>query len=161
MSLQTCAKAKAGVVALCAAGVLILVMLAGVARPCFAQNTGELTPGMKSEPGWFAIEIPPIEVVDGRRVVMVSAPEAEWIVTNLGPFLNGQECSHALGEYSRGSLLDSDYQAYKAGRALNVSEDQVLADVQARSARCVVSDGSERFRTPGIFKTDPTTEFVR
>lgn len=140
------------------AGVLVLAILAGAAR---AQSTGELTPGMKSEPGWFAIAIPPVRVIDGRRVVMVSAPEAEWTITNLGPFLDGQDCSHALSECSRGSLLDSDYQAFKAGRAIAVDEAQILADVQARNARCIVSDGSERFRTPGRFETDPTTDFVR
>jgi hypothetical protein len=117
---------------------------------------------MKSEPGWFAIEIPPIRVVDGRRVVMVSAEEAEWTVTNLGPFLDAQDCSHALSVYARGSLLDSDFEAFRAGRnAWGVDETRILADVQARSARCVTSDGSERFRTAPSFKMDPAADFIK
>jgi hypothetical protein len=144
------------------AGALVLAILAGAARPCLAQNTGELTQGMKSEPGWFAIEIPPIRVVDGRRVVMVSAEEAEWTVTNLGPFLDAQDCSHALSVYARGSLLDSDFEAFRAGRnAWGVDETCILADVQARSARCVTSDGSERFRTAPSFKMDPAADFIK
>ena len=66
-----------------------------------------------------------------------------------------------LSCYSRPALLDSDYGAYNAGRTLGVDEAQVLADGQRRNARCIVSDGSERFRTPGRFETDPTTDFVR
>jgi hypothetical protein len=130
---------------------------AGGAR---AQSTGELSPGMLMNRGWYAGAVPPIGVVDGRRVVLVSAPESDWIV-KFGPFMNGAECSSALSEYSRGSLSDSDYEAFKAGRALGIDEGQILADVQARNARCIVSDGSERFRTPGRFETDPTTDFVR
>ena len=82
-------------------------------------------------------------------------------MVKFGPFMNGAECSSALIEYSRGSLSNSDYEAFKAGRTVGVDEDEILADVQARNARCIVSDGSERFRTPGKFTTDPATEFVR
>ena len=31
--------------------------------------------------------------IEGRRVVVASAPESEWQVTNLGPFLDAPDCS--------------------------------------------------------------------
>jgi hypothetical protein len=149
-------KRACGAIAL-GAGVLAFGTLAGAAR---AQSTGELSPGMLMERGWYAGAVPPIRVVDGRRVVLVSAPESDWIVT-FGPFMNIAECGSAVSEYSRGGLSDSDYEAFKAGRALGVNEEQILADVQARNVKCIVSDGSERFRTQGQFKADPTTDFVK
>jgi hypothetical protein len=141
------------------AGVLALGMIfaGGAAR---AQSVGELSPGMVMNKGWLAIAVPPIRLVDGRRVVMASAAESEWTV-KFGPFLDLADCGSVLSRYSRGSLLDSDYEAYKAGRTLGVDEAQILADVQARNARCIVSTGSERFRLPGTFKVDPTTDLVR
>lgn len=139
------------------AGVLAFGMLAGAAR---AQSTGELAPGMLMERGWYAGVVPPIRVVDGRRLVLASAPDSEWIV-KFGPFLSGAECSSALSAYSRGALSDADYEQFKMGRARAGDEDRILADVQQRNARCIVSDGSERFRMLGRFTTDPTTEFVR
>ena len=76
-------KSAAGAIAL-GAGVLALGMFAGAAR---AQSTGELAPGMLMDSGWYAGAVPPISVVDGRRVVLVSAPESEWIV-KFGPYAN-------------------------------------------------------------------------
>jgi hypothetical protein len=152
--LQT--SAKAGALAL--GGVLVLAMLTpGAAR---AQATAETHPGMLMERGWYAGAVPPISVVDGRRVVLVSAPESDWIV-KFGPFMNIAECGSAVSEYSRGGLPDSDYEALKMGRASADDEARVLADVQARNVKCIVSDGSERFRMPGQFKTDPTVDLVR
>lgn len=149
--------ARVGATAL-GAGVLVVAMLApGVA---LAQSTGELAPGMLMEKGDYAGAVPPIRVVDGRRVVLVSAPESEWIV-KFGPFSNIGECGSAVSEYSRGSIPESDYDRVKTGRADADEESRVLADVQARNVRCIVSDGSERFRMPGQFKADPTTDFVR
>lgn len=163
MKLQT--SANAGAIALAAGALFLALLTPGAARAQSvgvraSGSTGELSPGMLMERGWYAGAVPPISVVDGRRIVLASAPDSEWIV-KFGPFMNGAECSHALSEYSRGSLSDSDYEAFKAGRALGVNEEQILADVQARNARCIVSDGSERFRMPGEFKADPTTDFVR
>jgi len=63
--------------------------------------------------------------------------------------------------YARGARPDSDYERFKSGRAHGQDEARVLADVQARNARCILSDGSERLRTPGRFETDPTVDFVR
>jgi hypothetical protein len=155
VKLQT--SAIAGAIAL-GAGALVLAILAqGAAR---AQSTGELSPGMLMERGWYAGAVPPVGVVDGRRVVLASAPESDWIVT-FGPFMNIAECGSAVSEYSRGSLPDSDYEALKMGRASAADEARILADVQARNVKCIVSDGSERFRMPGQFKTDPTTDFVK
>lgn len=125
-----------------------------------AQSTGEVSPGMLMNRGWYAIAVPPIGAEGGRRVVLASAPESEWAV-KLGPFLNVAECSTALSEYSRGTLSNAYYERYKTGHARDEDEDKILADVQARNSRCIVSDGSERFRTPGHFETDPTTDFVR
>jgi hypothetical protein len=140
------------------AGVLAFgIASAGAAR---AQSTGELSPGMLMERGWYAGAVPPISVVDGRRVVLASAPESEWIV-RFGPFMNIAECGSAVSEYSRGGLPDSDYEALKMGHASMDDEARVLADVQARNVKCIVSDGSERFRMPGEFKADPTTDFVK
>jgi len=154
MSLQTSAKM---VSAIALAGAVAFGMLAGAAR---AQSTGELAPGMLMNKGWYAGAVPPIRVVDGRRVVLVSAPESEWVV-KFGPFMNIAECGSAVSEYSRGGLPESDYERLKTGRANADDEARVLADVQARNVRCIVSDGSERFRMPGRFETDPTTDFVR
>ena len=120
--MQTSAKWIAG---LLAAGAVALGV-AGWSRPCLAQSTGELEPGMLMDRGWCAGVVPPIRTVDGRRVVVVSAPESDWIV-KFGPFMNGAECSSALSEYSRGSLSDSDYEVFKAGRAVGVDENQILA----------------------------------
>jgi hypothetical protein len=130
------------------------------ARMCVAQSTGETEPGMMMDRGWYAGAVPPIRMVDGRRVVMVSAPESEWIV-KFGPYTNIADCASSVSEYSRGSVPESDYERLKLGRADADDEARVLADVQARNVRCIVSDGSERFRMPGHFKTDPTTDFVR
>lgn len=140
---------------------LLVGVLAFSGRPAVAQSVGELSPGMVMNKGWLAIAVPPIRVIDGRRVVVVSAPESEWDVTNLGPFLDVADCGSALSRYARGSLLESDYEKFKEGRRPGASEAQILADVQQRSARCIQSDGSERFRTPGRFEKDPTTDFVK
>lgn len=93
--LQT--SAIAGAIAL-GAGVLAFGMLAGAAR---AQSTAETEPGMLMDRGWYAGAVPPIRVVDGRRVVLVSAPESEWIV-KFGPYTNIAECASSVSEYSRG-----------------------------------------------------------
>ena len=154
--MQTSAKWIAG---LLAAGAIALGV-AGWSRPCLAQSTGDLEPGMLMDRGWYAGAAPPIRTVDGRRVVVVSAPESDWIV-KFGPYTNIADCWSSVSEYSRGGLPESDYDRLKAGRADAVEEAQVLADVQKRNVRCIVSDGSERFRMPGQFKGDPTTDFVR
>jgi hypothetical protein len=129
-------------------------------RRCLAQSTGDVEPGMLMDRGWYAGAVPPIRAVDGRRVVVVSAPESDWIV-KFGPYTNIADCWSSVSEYSRGALPESDYDRLKAGRADAEEEAQVLADVQKRNVRCIVSDGSERFRMPGQFKADPTTDFVR
>jgi hypothetical protein len=153
-------KRAVGAIAL-GAGVLAFGIFAGAPGAARAQSTGELSPGMLMNRGWYAGAVPPIGVVDGRRVVLVSAPESQYVVV-FGPFMTGAECSSAISEYSRGSLSDSDYyEAFKMGKSLAVDEAQILADVQKRNVRCIVSDASERFRTPGRFSTDPTTEFVK
>jgi hypothetical protein len=139
---------------------LVAITIAIGARVCLAQSTGETEPGMMMDRGWYAGAVPPIRVVDGRRVVMVSAPESEWIV-KFGPYTNIADCSSSVSEYSRGSVPELDYERLKLGRADADDEARVLADVQARNVRCIVSDRSERFRMPGHFKTDPTTDFVR
>lgn len=157
MKLQTSAKAKAGAIVL-GAGVLVLATLAPGAA-C-AQATAETHPGMVMNAGWYAIATPPRGVVDGRLVVLVSAPEAEWSITS-GPYLSLTECGNALSQFSRPSLPDSVYERFKAGRGYPGDEDDILADVARRNARCIISDGSERFRTSGEFKTDPTTDFTR
>jgi hypothetical protein len=136
------------------------IALGAGGRPSLAQSTGDLEPGMLMDRGWYAGAVPPIRVVDGRRVVLVSAPESEYIV-KFGPFENIADCASSVSEYSRGSLPERDYDRLKAGRADADDEARVLADVQARNVRCIVSDGSERFRMPGSFKTDPTTDFVK
>lgn len=66
-----------------------------------------------------------------------------------------------LVRYARDARPDSDYERFKSGRAHGLDEARILADVQARNARCILSDGSERFRTHGRFETDPTVDFVR
>ena len=155
MKLQTSANARK--IAL-AAGALFLALLApGAAR---AQATAETEPGMKINAGWYVIAEPPRGVADGRNVVLVSAPEAEWSITS-GPYLSLAECGSALSQFSRPSLPDEVYERFKAGRGYSGDEDDILADVARRNARCLISDGSERFRMPGQFKTDPTTDFVR
>ena len=157
MKLQTSANG-AGATALVAAGALVLALLApGAAR---AQATAETHPGMIMNAGWYAIAEAPIRAVDGRRVVLVSAPEVEWSITS-GPYLSLTECGSALSQFSRPSLPDGVYERFKAGRGYSADEDDILADVARRNARCLISDGSERFRTPGEFKTDPTTEWEK
>lgn len=137
---------------------IALGIFGGAAR---AQSVGELSPGMMMNKGWYAIAVPPIQVIDGRRVVAASAPESEWIV-KLGPFLDlVPECSRALSGYARGSLSDEEIENFKVRGGPSAEEARVLAEIQQRNARCVISDGSERFRTPGRFATDPTTDFVR
>lgn len=158
MKLQTSAL-RARMTAATIAGVLLGMILAGGAAR--AQSVAEISPGMMASKGWYLIAIPPIQAIDGRRVVVASAPESEWTV-KLGPFLDIFDCSHSLSSYSKGTLLESDYEAYKAGGSFSVKETEILEDVQQRNAKCVVSDGiSERFRTPGRFEKDPTTGFVR
>ncbi len=130
------------------------------AWPCLAQSTGEIEPGMMMDRGWYAGAVPPIRVVDGRRVVLVSAPESEYIV-KFGPYANIGECASSVSEYSRGGLPERDYERLKAGRADADDEARVLADVQKRNVKCIVSDGSERFRMQAQFKADPTTDFVK
>jgi hypothetical protein len=141
--------------------------------------------------------VAPIRLVDGRQIVVVSAPyralsmsipgaspsvdcacalasiaiartrtsaaaiapASDWII-NFSPFMNGAERSSALSRDTRGSLYDSYYERLKTGHARDQYEARVLAD-EAQNARCIVSDGSERFRTPCRFETDPTTDFVR
>lgn len=139
------------------AGVAVLGMRAGVA---LAQNTGELSRGMLMEEGWWAGALAPIRFVDGRRVVMVSAPDSEWTVT-FGPFMSPAECSSNLSEYSRGTVPTEVYERVKAGHAAPDDEARVLKDVQARNVKCIQSDGSERFRMPGNLTVDPTTDFVK
>jgi hypothetical protein len=163
MIVQTSAKmvatlSVAGAIAL-GVGVPALGMLAG-ARIAADQSVGELRPGMLMEPGWYAIAIPPIRVVDGRRVLMASAAEEECAV-RFGPFLDAAECGSVRSRYSHGALLDSDYAAFKAERTVGAGEAEILADVQAWDARGIVSDGSEKFRMPSRFETGPTTDFVR
>jgi hypothetical protein len=104
--------------------------------------------------------VPPIGTVDGRRVVLVSAPESDWIV-KFGPYENIAECASSVSEYSRGGLPESDYERLKLGRADADDEARVLSDVQARNVRCILSDGSERFRLPSKFTTDPTIDLVK
>jgi hypothetical protein len=58
-------------------------------------------------------------------------------------------------------LLAFGSAAFHFGRALGVNEARILAEVQARNARYILSDGSKRFGTPGRFETDPTADFVR
>jgi hypothetical protein len=148
---------RVGAIAL-GAGVVVLAMRTpGAAR---GQSTGELSPGMLMDRGWYAGAVPPIRMVDGRRVVLVSAAESDYIV-KFGPFENIADCASAVSEYSRGSLSERHYERLKAGRADADEEARVLADVQARNVRCIISDGSDRFRMPGNFKTDPTTDFVK
>jgi hypothetical protein len=156
MKLQTSAQRARWTVA-SIAGVALAIVTAGAG----AQSVGELSPGMVMNKGWLAIAVPPIRVVDGRRVVVASAPESEWRVTNWGPFLNVADCGHVLSIYSKGSLLDSDYEAFKEGHTFGVDEAKILADVQARNSRCIISDGSERFRMTGRVVADPTTDFVK
>ena len=110
--------------------------------------------------GWYAGAVPPIRLLDGRRVLLVSAAESQWIV-KFGPYTNIADCASSVSEYSRGSVPNSDYERLKLGRADAEEEARVLADVQARNVRCVVSDGSERFRLPSNFESDPTTDFVK
>ena len=91
---------------------IALGIFGGAAR---AQSVGELSPGMMMNKGWYAIAVPPIQVIDGRRVVAASAPESEWIV-KLGPFLDlVPECSRALSGYARGSLSDEEIENFKVG----------------------------------------------
>ena len=116
---------------------------------------------MLAERGWYAIAVPPIRLVEGRRVVLASAPESEWDLTNLGPFLDAADCSRVVSEISRGSLSDTEIENFKVSGGPGVEEARVLADIQTRNARCIVSDGSERFRWPGSFRVDPTTDFVK
>ncbi len=78
-------------------------VLAFWGRPAIAQSTGELSPRRMMSAGWLAIAVPPIRVVDGRRVVVASASESEWTV-KFGPFLGGAECGSVLSGYSRGAL---------------------------------------------------------
>ena len=138
---------------------LIASLPVAAARPPFSQSTGELHPGMLMNAGGYAIAVAPVRMVDGRRVVTVSAPEQEWII-KFGPFINAGDCNESLSPYSRGLLSDKEYEAFKeAGQNAPAEvEAKVLEDVQAR---CIVSDGSERFRTPGRIEPDPTTDFIR
>lgn len=102
MIVQTSAKKKA------IAGVIVMVVALLTARPARAQSTGELAPGMLMERGWYPGAVPPIRVVDGRHVVLLLAPESDWIV-KFGPFLTLADCGSKVNESSRGSLPDSDY----------------------------------------------------
>lgn len=106
-------------------------------RTTLARSTAELAPGMLMERGWYAGAVPPIRVVDSRLVVLVSAPESDWIV-KFGPFMNIAEYGSAVSEYSRGSLPYSDYEALKMGRASVDYEARVLADVQARNVKVLL-----------------------
>ncbi len=47
--------------------------------------------------GLYAGAVPPIRVVDGRRVVLMSAPSQEWIV-KFGPYTNIADCASSVSE---------------------------------------------------------------
>ena len=110
LKVQTSAKRVA--IAL-GAGVLAFGMLAGAAR---AASTAETEPGMLMDKGFYAGAVPPIRVVDGRRVALMSAPEWEWIV-KFGPYTNIADCASSVSSYSRGSVPESDYERLKLGSA--------------------------------------------
>lgn len=63
MRLRTCL--FSGFLTLSIAGAIALGMLAGGAS---AGSVGELSRGMLAERGWYAIAVPPIRIIDGRRV---------------------------------------------------------------------------------------------
>ena len=77
------------------------------------------------------------------------------------PYTNIADCASSVSEYSRGSVPESDYERLKLGRADADDEARVLADVQARNVRCIISDGSERFRMPGHFKDRSYDRFCK
>ena len=68
-----------------------------------------------------------------------------------------------LEDNGRVARIRGKHHRYEKFRVVDQLRDeaQILADVQARNARCIISDGSERFRTPGRFATDRTTDFLR
>jgi hypothetical protein len=145
-----------------AAAVLIVgaITLGCVGNAARAASTGELVAGEIIMRGWWAGALPPVRIIDGRRIVLVSARDSEYLV-RFGPFENGADCSSSMSEYMHGSLSEKVYERFKSGHARADDEDRILADVQKRNSKCIQSDGSEQFRMPGTFKADNTTDFVK